>query len=285
MQFRRTEARRLSQRCVEPEPVFLRGRSGPVFVVYHAPQAVTAAPYLIYLPPFAEEMNRARRMAALQARAFAAAGIGVLLVDPFGCGDSAGDFAEARWSIWRDDVAVAADWLMQRGAATLGLWGLRLGALLAADAARAEPGRYERLILWQPVISGSGFLTQFLRIRLAGGLTGQGKTETTAQLRRRLNEGTPLEVAGYTLAPELAAEIENLRLDEIGHGVAADIYWFEVTGSPEPSLSVAGSDVVATWRRGGIRVETEVVTGEPFWSTPEITTVPALIDACTRRSL
>jgi len=33
-------------------------------------------------------MNKSRRMAALQARVFAAMGFGVLQIDLFGCGDS-----------------------------------------------------------------------------------------------------------------------------------------------------------------------------------------------------
>ncbi len=52
-------------------------------------------------------MNKSRRMAALQARAFAAMGFGVLQIDLFGCGDSSGDFSDARWDIWKQDLAIA----------------------------------------------------------------------------------------------------------------------------------------------------------------------------------
>ena len=284
MQLRGTEARRLSEPEKPLEPVLLPGWAGPLFALYHAPRgSAGAAAHLIYLPPFAEEMNRARRMAALEARALAAAGVGVLLLDPFGCGDSAGDFGDARWSIWRDDVGMAADWLAARGAGTLGLWGLRLGALLAADAARASPGRYRRLVLWQPVTSGAGFLTQFLRIRLAGGLGGKAAAETTAQLRQSLKNGVPLEIGGYVLTPDMAAAIDALRLEEIGRDARAEILWLEVTGRADAPLSPASEAVAAAWRQQGMRVETEVVAGEPFWATPEITLAPALIDVTTRR--
>src|SRR3546814_1526626 len=60
------------------------------------------------------EMNRSRRMAALQARALAALGIDVLLLDLFGTGDSAGDFRDARWEIWREDAMAAVAWLGAR---------------------------------------------------------------------------------------------------------------------------------------------------------------------------
>ncbi len=69
---------------------------------------------LLYLPPFAEEANRSRRMAVLQARRLAARGWPVLLLDPFGTGDSAGAFHEARWELWLADAARAAAWLATR---------------------------------------------------------------------------------------------------------------------------------------------------------------------------
>jgi len=77
-------------------------------------------------------MNKARRMAALQSRRLAAAGYSVLQIDLFGCGDSSGDFADARWEIWKQDLRLALGWLKPRVAGPLGLWGLRLGATLAA---------------------------------------------------------------------------------------------------------------------------------------------------------
>src|SRR3546814_18536068 len=58
------------------EALFIDGPAGRLFAIHHA-----AAPHcrqglgLVHLPPFAEEMNRSRRMAALQARALAALGI------------------------------------------------------------------------------------------------------------------------------------------------------------------------------------------------------------------
>ena len=61
------------------EPFFLDASPGKRFCLYHPPaENISASQALIYLHPFAEEMNKSRRMAALQARAFAAAGLGGL---------------------------------------------------------------------------------------------------------------------------------------------------------------------------------------------------------------
>jgi alpha-beta hydrolase superfamily lysophospholipase len=50
------------------------------------------------------------------------------------------------------------------------LWGLRLGALLALDAAPLCDPAPAGFVLWQPVVSGEQFLTQFLRLRVASAM-------------------------------------------------------------------------------------------------------------------
>ncbi|MCK7493610.1 MAG: alpha/beta hydrolase [Comamonadaceae bacterium] len=88
-------------------------------------------------------MNKSRRMAALQSRALAAAGFAVLRVDLLGCGDSAGDFGDATWPRWVDDVVAAARWLRRQhpdaADAPLWLWGLRAGACSPPRPRRGWP--------------------------------------------------------------------------------------------------------------------------------------------------
>jgi hypothetical protein len=62
------------------EPFFLQGSKGPLFCVYFPPVA-TDRGNILFIPPFADEMNRSRSMVAMQARAFAAKGFGTLLID------------------------------------------------------------------------------------------------------------------------------------------------------------------------------------------------------------
>ena len=50
-------------------------------------------------------------------------GFGVLQIDLFGCGDSSGDFSDARWDIWKQDIAAAREWLEERISAPVSLWG------------------------------------------------------------------------------------------------------------------------------------------------------------------
>jgi exosortase A-associated hydrolase 2 len=108
-------------------------------------------------------MNKTRRMAALQSRALAAAGWSVLQIDLFGCGDSEGDFGDATWSRWTDDVIEASTWLHRQCGFAPMLWGTRLGCLLAAEASHRMPSQ-PNLLFWQPVVSGKRFIQQFLRL-------------------------------------------------------------------------------------------------------------------------
>src|SRR6476620_4799246 len=184
--------KKMASRSAPAEPFFLQTDRGRRFCLYHAPRAEKECRgAFIYVHPFGEEMNKSRRMAALQARAFAAMGFGVLQIDLFGCGDSSGEFVDARWAIWREDLAIAKKWLEQHVAAPVSLWGARLGGLLALDFASRVESTIEKIILWQPVVSGELFLTQFLRLRLAGDMLAEGmeKHTGTRTMRNALAAG------------------------------------------------------------------------------------------------
>lgn len=159
---------------------------------------------ILYLHPFAEELNRSRQVAAQQSRAFAEAGYVVMQIDLHGCGDSAGDFGDADWAQWRRDGLAAMHILNERFHAPLCLWGMRSGTLLASELARELPADGS-LLLWQPVLSGRQHLQQFLRLSLAADILGGKELGGTEALLAQLEAGIPVEVAGYTLSPALAA--------------------------------------------------------------------------------
>ena len=252
------------------EAFFLAGAQGERFCLYHAPQGACRGA-LLYVHPFAEEMNKSRRMAALGARALAASGYGVLQIDLHGCGDSDGEFGEARWEHWKSDLAAACAWLGQRTGHPVGLWALRLGALLALDYARSARAPVAQLVLWQPVLQGAAFLTQFLRLRVAGAML-EGAPEGgggTRALRDALQAGEPLEVAGYLLAPELAAAID--AQDALQLAPPCPVHWIEIIAAEERPFPPVALRVTAEWERQGVVVAMHKVAAPSFWSTQEIT--------------
>lgn len=262
-----------SPAAIRSEPFFLAGPRSSLFCLYHAPANPLGS--LLYLHPFAEEMHKSRRMAAVQARACAAAGYAVLQPDLRGCGDSSGDFGEADWEAWKDDVRLAHAWLADRTPAAVGLWGLRTGASLAAEMA-GEIAGLRRLILWQPVLQGELFLNQFLRIKLAGEMLSGGQALSgTKALRARLEGGEAVEVGGYLLAPALARTLAAWKL--VDHVPDCPVHWFEIGAGG--AFTPASQRAMEDWRAAGVALNACSVAGDPFWMTQEITECPALLDA------
>jgi exosortase A-associated hydrolase 2 len=244
-------------------------------------QAITEA--VLYLPPFAEEMNKARRMAMLQAHRFAGQGQGVLIPDLFGTGDSEGDFGDARWDIWLADLRLAVEWLQQQGVERLTLWGLRSGALLAIEllqmlCATGIAVELARIIFWQPVVRGQQMMTQFLRLRTAAEMMSGGEQLTTTRLREMLTAGERVEVAGYELSPALVQSIDTLELPQQLPGNVPSLDWYELVAATERPVAALSRRRIEQWQQGGARVHLEKLQGEPFWTTPEISVVPALLD-------
>jgi len=256
---------------------FLPVSDGQRFCVFHPPQASVERGAVLYLHPFAEEMNKSRRMASLQSRALAAAGYGVLQIDLLGCGDSSGDFCDATWGAWRGDVVHAVAWLRQRTSAPLTLWGLRAGCLLAANAA-VDLQERPNFIFWQPVISGKQHWQQFVRLKAAAELaSGRGK-EILDALRQQIDSGENVEIAGYTVGHGLTRGLEKSELVP-PHDQGVRVAWFELTARQDGRMAPASLQRIEQWRSAGCAVEAVQVEGPAFWQTSEIEDVPLLLDS------
>jgi uncharacterized protein len=276
-----------------PGPFFLPtadgSSQGQRFCIHHPGAGAAALGQVLYVHPWAEEMNKARRMAALQSRALAAAGFEVLQIDLHGCGDSSGDFADATWDGWVADVVRATGWLRSQavaGAASppLWLWGLRAGALLATAAAERiqTPCRF---LFWQPSASGKTVLQQFLRLKAAADMQQADDKDATkdpaknamARLREDLSAGRAVDVAGYRVAARLALGLEASSLNL--HSPNSTVLWLETSTREEAELLPASATKVQAWREAGHSVHSQVVPGPAFWQTQEIEDAPALISA------
>lgn len=272
---------------LEPRP----GGAGRLFTLLYLPQGPVRG-LVVHAHAFAEEMNKSRRMVALQARALSAAGHAVLVPDLSGCGDSEGDFSAATWDGWVEDLALACHWLRQQtrdaapaegrphtagqGGPPLTLWGHRAGALLATQVA-ARLGDVSHLLLWQPPSAGKAVLQQFLRLAAAGDLLAGQAVSGTAAMRQRLIAGEAVEVAGYEVHPALALGLEAARLEPVA-GVPR-LTWLECSPREGATLAPAASATLAAWRSAGCEVQAHAVQGPAFWQTTEIEDAPALLQA------
>lgn len=240
------------------------------------PAAGAVRGQVLLAPPFAEELNKSRRQCALLARRLAAQGWRVVRLDLYGCGDSAGELRDARWSAWVDELRAEALALIRGGAAPLWLWGVRSGALFVPALLEAVPGAH--VLLWQPVLSGATFLQQFLRLSVAAQLFGRSEAEAPQKpAAQRLAEGEVVEVAGYELPPAVA---EGLRAAALGLPATRGgrVVWLEVVAGADLACSPAARRGAEAMRGAGWSVQQEALSGAPFWQSTEIVVNEALLD-------
>ncbi len=235
---------------------------------------------VLVVPPFAEELNKCRRLLALCAHSLAAAGAEVWCPDWSGSGDSAGEFADANWSDWVDELCAFDAALAQAAPGTAPVYlALRSGALLlSAAGARLRDFRLARVLLWQPVLDGGRYVQQFLRLRVMTSRLS-GHDETLQALLARLAQGELLEVGGYGLRAQLTAGLAAAQASpaSLGAARALTIFEFKNTGAASPSLPVV--EFVAACQTLGCVAAVHMVECEQFWATQEICAPAAAIDA------
>jgi exosortase A-associated hydrolase 2 len=260
---------------------FLAGPAGALAVVLWEPPAGTPCTFAtLFVPAAGDEMNKSRRIVALQARALARSGARVAVLDPRGTGDSAGDHAFATWIGWRDDVVAAWRWLQAIAPLPGVLWGMRLGGLLAADLVSGGALAPDVLALWQPVVSGRVFFNQFLRVATSRALIGRDDGATRSSLRQSIASGRPVEVAGYALDAALIDGAQAVELGEVSPR-GARIVWRETTIAEPAELSPASAKAIERWRSAGVDVDACAVTGASFWASQELAEAPELIASTT----
>lgn len=250
----------------------------------HTPRAEQPLAAVLLAPPFAEELNKSRRMLAQQARALSEAGCAVLMLDLLGCGDSAGEFQHATWEAWLADLAAGAAWLQQQFDAPLVLWGVRAGCLLANDLLPLLPVAPAGLVCWQPLADGKSVLQQFLRLRVYGDALAKPAPGAMQSLKAELQAGCSLVVAGYELSAALARGLSAASFSPPQpHAIRS--HWLELA-SRSPALPSPGASRMAeAWRSAGHAVELQAVQGPAFWHSTEIEVASALLPITTQAVL
>lgn len=258
-----------AQEHYESSFFFLPGKRGQLFAALRSPanqQDCKGA--VLCVMPLAEEMNRCRRLVAVQSCALARIGVAVLCIDSFGCGDSEGEFAEADWQTWVDDLRLAREWLEEKTGHEAGVWAIRHGALLAAAA--FEDSAPARVVLWQPVVSGAAALSEMLRVSVASSmLSGSERPRTVNTLRTAVLGGETIEVGGYPVTANIARALEAASLDPWPFtGSTVDWIYMVPEGSDTAAEQHApGADAPDA---PGAKIRKYPVAGRRFWSSPDV---------------
>lgn len=244
--------------------------------------------WVVFCPPFGEELNKSRALVADQARRLCALGYGVFVPDLHGTGDSPYDLGAscADWTGWVEQLTSVIVGFEPQTVESITLWGLRLGALLALDVHQKlhslDPANTSilantELVLWQPVLSGKAFMTQFLRLRTAAGMMVGDRPETVAGLRALALTDGSLEVAGYHLSSQLIAQIDQLQAEHYRLPNSATIQWFDVSRRVGKPLAPVQGKLIDHWREQGATVCVHRIDGDAFWAAQELVSMPTLI--------
>lgn len=257
---------------------FIGAAGRRLFVLLRTPEQTTGECVLV-VPPFAEEMNKSRKLVTDFARHECQRGRAVLCVDLFGTGDSDGEFAAARVERWLEDLAVAADWSAAQGWRVTSVLGIRMGAILAAMLATRRDMNLASAVFWQPLTNGARLIDQLLRVRVMASRMERDRNETVAELRAKLAAGENLEVAGYQLSGGLCADIDALDLVAALPAAFPPIRWLDVVTDAAAPVAPGTQRAIDKARAKGCKVDHTQVVGEPFWMATEIVRNPALVAA------
>jgi exosortase A-associated hydrolase 2 len=233
--------------------------------------------HIVFIPPFGEEMNRCRSLVATQARNFARAGYSCTLVDFYGTGDSQGELRDASLTLWESNVRAVVEELQTEFPAPVVLWGLRLGGLLALNFCVNPHLRPRDIILWQPVNSGTAYITQVLRQRVASLMLRDLPPETTKEIRQRLASGEDVEISGYTLRETLVGEIESIDVSHMSGLCTGTIYWLEHVAEAGKEIGLAARKLVDQLSLQDNKVELRTFSDPPIWQIHERDFAPQLL--------
>jgi exosortase A-associated hydrolase 2 len=262
----------------KPRPFFLPSSAGRIFCIYHQPSGdVQTWGNVLVVPGFNEEMNRCRSMVTIQAQALARQGLGTLVIDLYGTGESDGEYGDARWDTWLEDIRCATAWLDDQSGGCVALLGIRLGFPLAVSAVRNVP-KTRALIAWQGVADGKSYFTQFMRMKMAANMDRTDiPKETSGSMRAQLAAGSSIEIAGYEINPELSMALDNLKLAELLPPETSKVIWFEKAVEPESVLSPASEKLLDSWQKSGRTIETQFFDGPAFWALHDRFIAPDLV--------
>lgn len=228
---------------------FFFGREGRrLFGVLH--RAPGSGRGVVLIPPLGQEALRSHRALRILADAYARAGWNALRFDPYGTGDSEGDDLDVTLEGLAEDAqSAAAELSAATGARQLAAFGLRLGGLVALEAASA----FKALMLWEPLTDPASLAR---RVSPAGELEGfrwspalraglQAPRPQAALPRRGLLLWSEAETPDRAaLTASLKARVEKL---EVAH-VAAPPAWSEENDFGAGPVPVAVIDALASWR-------------------------------------
>lgn len=151
-------SRRGSNRWIDTETGFI----GAAW--FWPPQTEAASTAVVIVPGIAHEERTMNGGLVALAESLADAGLPALLMELHGCAQSAGYLDDTNVvACWHAGMRAAVQHARDSGARRVIVVGVRLGALLAAEALAHEP--LEAFIAWAPIVSGRRYVRELRLLR------------------------------------------------------------------------------------------------------------------------
>jgi acyl carrier protein/NAD(P)-dependent dehydrogenase (short-subunit alcohol dehydrogenase family)/pimeloyl-ACP methyl ester carboxylesterase len=235
-----------------------------IFAIHHPPGDGGGGEVLtVICPPLFNEYMRTHLALRELAITLAEKGQHVLRFDYRGTGDSASDLDKVTVSDWLEDISLAVcEGRALCSASDVRLLGVRGSALLVVRSTSAH-GNVQRIVLWDPVVSGTEFLDALHRIQRRMTVQDPSREE------REAREST-YDYGGYRLSKRMVQEFH--ALDQA-----------EFRSVPEGKLRIVSSSEADVQLRG---VPHDIARFACNWETdPENLMMPKPVLECLGRCL
>jgi exosortase A-associated hydrolase 2 len=244
----------------------------------------TAAGSILCVQPFGDEATLSRRVIVAQALRLAERGWTTLILDLYGTGDSDGETRDATFEHWRADLLRASRVTRQRAAGPHVVWGVRMGALLAAELSVALDQLAQGYVFWQPPAGGKALIDPLLKLAKVGAVARAVEPATAGAAAAPAPAADTVELGGYRLARSLVDELASLAMAPPPAAAGGEpcpalmLGVQRIAGATVPAPK-ALSDLAQRWLAAGSLASLRVVPGEPFWSSMEPSTPTAAFEA------
>lgn len=244
------------------EAFFFQSGSYKLFGVLHRPWGESSCSGFVFCSPYFEEKLWVHQVYVTFARLLAERGHWVLRFDYMGHGDSEGDFQNSTVQSNLADIKTAIQTLAQKAdnISSISLLGIRFGATLAALS--AEDNVVNKLILWEPVIDGTAYIREMLRINLATQSSVYKEIRLSSEaLIDGMKNGRTANVDGYEMTWGLYEQTAEINLLAFGIKEHQGRSLIVQTNKKEGPVSPKNEHLGQTYKECAVISVVE----EPFW--------------------
>ncbi len=264
-------------------------QNSQIFLAHFLPDQalISARPgrFVILVPPFAEELNRSKRMYVLLARLLAKSGFHTIHFDYSGTGDSLGEWGQFDYSDWLGNLRDVYESIDEE-ALEVSFVALRFGALVLADAFGQGMIRSQKCILWDPIESGDSLVRQLVRMKIAAAMTENAKKITSKEVLDLIENSGYLESGGYRINKKLLDQISDKRLINNMDCMLANskVHWMTLNARNKDKASwlPVGFDESALETGQPVTLHMHPVQDIKFWMQQETTISPKLLQETKR---